>query len=137
MGDLEQQIDHLVVGTNGIFHLETKNYTGDISIDRHGNWIQTKRETVQTIENPEGQVKRHEELISRILKEKYKITSILVFANPKCTLRNMDRTFLRVMKLEKVLPFIKGHETNCYLGTNEITEVCQLIVDLSQYFGHQ
>lgn len=127
VGDLEQQIDHLVVGTNGIFHLETKNYTGDISIDRHGNWIQTKRETVQTIENPEGQVKRHEELISRILKEKYKITSILVFANPKCTLRNMDRTFLRVMKLEKVLPFIKGHETNCYLGTNEITEVCQLI----------
>lgn len=125
--NLEQQIDHLVIGENGIFHLETKNYAGSISIDRDGNWIQTTRTTMNTIENPEGQISRHEEILRKILNEKYEIISILVYSNPKCTLHQMDRTQLNVMKVERVINFITNYKSSYNLGPKEITEICNLI----------
>jgi membrane protein implicated in regulation of membrane protease activity len=32
------EIDHLVIGPNGVFHIETKSYSGSITIIENGNW---------------------------------------------------------------------------------------------------
>ncbi|WP_137744590.1 homing endonuclease associated repeat-containing protein [Robertmurraya siralis] len=123
--DLVQQIDHLVVGRNGIFHLETKNYKGTISIDRFGNWERTFNGVMEQIDNPEGQIFRHEELLNRILKGSYDVVSLLVFSHPRCALTNMDRTIINVLKAERVVPYIKSYQSPT--KKINITEVCNII----------
>ncbi|MEC1748074.1 NERD domain-containing protein [Schinkia azotoformans] len=123
--NLVQQIDHLVIGTNGIFHLETKNYKGTISIDRHGNWERSFNGVIEQIDNPEGQILRHEEILNRIINSKYEVVSLLVFSHPKCLFKNIDRTTLNVLKVERVLPYIKAYQSS--LKKINVSEVCNII----------
>ncbi|MEC1759847.1 NERD domain-containing protein [Schinkia azotoformans] len=127
VGALQQQFDHLVIGMNGIFHLETKNHRGTISIDRHGNWEQMKAGSIETIADPKGQICRHERVLSGIIKDNYETVTLLVFAHPRCTLKHMDRTTLNVMKAEQVVSFIKSYQGNPRKNTINVAEVCRLI----------
>ncbi|WP_026674099.1 homing endonuclease associated repeat-containing protein [Alkalihalobacterium bogoriense] len=126
-GNLVQQFDHIVIGESGIFHLETKNYKGTISIDRHGNWERVNGGTLETIECPEAQIIRHEELLYQVIGTDYDVVSMLVYAHPKCSLKNMDRTKLNVVKAEQAVSFIKYYQDTPKLNSNEIKYLCKLI----------
>ena len=59
------EYDTIVIGPNGIFHIETKNYGGErggiIDIDSKQNWILHKKSGYsKIITNPTGQVDSHE-----------------------------------------------------------------------------
>lgn len=107
-----QQIDHLIIGQNGIFHLETKNYSGEIYIDKNENWSKTNRNKYEMLDNPVGQIKRHEQLLKEALDNKYEIVSILVMANKNCRLLGLQNTKLNVIKVEKLLDFINSYDEN-------------------------
>lgn len=126
-GQLEQQIDHLVVGVNGIFHIETKNHYGDISIDRHGNWTQVNKSSIHPFTNPQGQIDRHGNMLTQILNNQYEVTGLVVFSNRKCRLSGMDRTSLYVMKVENLLSFIQTYNDGQRLSPDDISRVCRLI----------
>ena len=36
------EYDHVLVGKQGVFVIETKNYKGKIIVDENGNWIRNK-----------------------------------------------------------------------------------------------
>lgn len=44
-----QEIDHIVVSPQGVFLIETKNYSGKIEITREKNWIRSKLDGVELL----------------------------------------------------------------------------------------
>lgn len=67
--DEVQEYDHIVIGKQGVFVIETKNYSGKLIIDTNGNWIRIKNDnTCEGERNPIQQVDRHEKLLKSFLK---------------------------------------------------------------------
>lgn len=63
--DHTNEFDTLIVGPNGIFHIETKNYGGErgglLDIDLQNNWLLHKKNGYsKTLTNPISQVNSHE-----------------------------------------------------------------------------
>lgn len=111
-----QQFDHLVVGHNGIFHIETKNHAGRIMITPEGNWEITRtiggKVRTEGMENPLEQVRRHEmvleDLLSKLFpgKRNFPIQEIVVIANPKSTLKGEQHSPYLILKRDKLLDYI-------------------------------
>lgn len=71
-----QQIDHLVIGPTGIFVLETKHLYGEITVKNNNLWEQYTNSTFRHVENPTGQVMRHENLIKSIILHNIKLIAL-------------------------------------------------------------
>ncbi|WCK56997.1 NERD domain-containing protein (plasmid) [Aneurinibacillus sp. Ricciae_BoGa-3] len=63
-----QEIDHFVVGENGVFHIETKTYKGEFEIKPDGSWYKIYNGISKPADTPTSQIERHEMLIMDILK---------------------------------------------------------------------
>lgn len=126
-----QQIDHLVLGRNGIFSIETKNLTGKILIDIDKTWCQTKKVgstcTTYRVENPTGQALRHETIIREILNDKYKITNLIVMANKKVTLQGADRNPVKIIMSDMIHSHIKNYKPTMLLDKQDIENARCLI----------
>ncbi|MDA8441796.1 MAG: nuclease-related domain-containing protein [Peptococcaceae bacterium] len=110
-----QQFDHLVVGHNGIFHVETKNHAGRITITPDGNWEITRtisgKQRTEGMENPLEQVRRHEIVLRDFVEELFgrqtvPLQEIVVIANPKSTLKGEQNSSFVILKRDKLLDFI-------------------------------
>jgi hypothetical protein len=79
------EIDHLVIGPNGIFHIETKSYSGSITILENGNWVRVKRDSdeAEELSNPCEQILIHEGVLKGVLGRKYSdyLHSLICFGN--------------------------------------------------------
>jgi hypothetical protein len=76
------QIDHILINRNGIFVIETKNYSGRIYGDENRlEWTQVLNygRSKNKLYNPIKQNKSHIYHISKLLSEDLKITSAVVF----------------------------------------------------------
>lgn len=75
------QIDHVLINSNGIYVIETKNYSGRIyGQENDQNWTQVLTKTKKNkLYNPIKQNKSHIYHISNILSEKLPIFSVVVF----------------------------------------------------------
>jgi hypothetical protein len=81
-GDV-QQLDHLIIGENGIYNIETKTYNGNIRIDEFGNW---SRDALcngkwKGMQNPLAQTQRHRRALVSLLGEQYPIYDIIAMGN--------------------------------------------------------
>lgn len=110
-----QQFDHLVIGHNAIFHIETKNHTGRITITPEGNWEITRtiagKARTEGMESPLEQIRRHEIVLKDFLdellgKHRIPIKEIVVIANPKTTIKGEQHSPFVILKREKLLDFI-------------------------------
>ncbi len=110
-----QQFDHLVVGHNGIFHIETKNHSGRITVTPEGNWEITRtiagKVRTEGMESPLEQIRRHEMVLKDFLdellgKHRIPIQEIVVIANPKSMLKGEQHSPFVILKREKLLDFI-------------------------------
>ena len=75
------EIDHLLINSNGVFVIETKNWSGTIygkETDKYWTQVLTKNKK-NTPENPIKQNETHIFHISNILSEKLPIFSVIVF----------------------------------------------------------
>jgi len=74
------EIDHVEIRTNGVFCIETKNYKGWIfgSREQH-KWTQTLYNQKHQFLNPLKQNKSHLYYLNKVLGEKYKAYSLVVF----------------------------------------------------------
>lgn len=127
-----QEFDNIVVGPNGIFHIETKNFGGSegckIKITEDGSWIKIINNVESGIESPEFQIMRH----SRVIKEnldrnygvdKYKAYPLIVLSNPKTILEGAANCKTPVMKAEKTVDYISNYKSEYTLSTEEINDV--------------
>nr|WP_306813116.1 nuclease-related domain-containing protein [Paenibacillus soyae] len=116
----QQEIDNLVIGPNGVFHIETKTYSGSLVFHSSG-LTHDGRE----IEDPTGQVYRHQYILESILAEAgvtCDIFGIICFSDPQCTLTGASSAFI-TCRSDQLLYEIKTKVSNHFLTKAAIDKI--------------
>ncbi|NLJ58635.1 MAG: NERD domain-containing protein [Tissierellia bacterium] len=127
--DFIQEIDHIAIGHNGVFHLETKNHhgTGRITIDKNGNWIKETGGRESSIENPIGQVDRHDMVLKDYLERRFikriPVKPLIVIAASGYILEGVENSKIPVVKVDQLTTFIKDHSTSTTLEKQMIDDI--------------
>jgi hypothetical protein len=109
---LRQEYDHIVIGKNGIFNIETKNYSGTITIDDHGNWSRTKGYGREGLESPVAQIKRHRILLEKIIGDRHNIIDVIVISNKDAIIEGISNSPVEVVKHDNIQLFIENYQGN-------------------------
>ena len=106
--DESQEFDHLVIGPQGIFNIETKNYAGKLSIDQNGNWYRLKKEETEWVveENPAQQLFRHHVLLQSIVGDSVPIIDVICMAHPNLKISGQGNSHIPVVKRDLLADFI-------------------------------
>lgn len=111
--DEAQECDHIVIGKQGVFLIETKNYAGELIIDSHKNWIRIKNDGIKEGErNPLQQLRRHEKLLSSILTDDIPIIGVICMAHPKMIITGVENSPIPLVKSDLLVDFIEKYPSN-------------------------
>lgn len=136
--------DHIVLGPNGIFVIESKHYGGQITCNgdewtRHKIGRSGKRYELW-IGSPSNQVKRNAKVLKDfILKNKNKIFnkaphiwvySILIFTNERADL-HIENPTVDILKIDELSDFIQEQESDVVFSEGEIKRMGELILRYS------
>jgi len=120
---MKGNIDHIVLGPNGIFVVETKNHKGFITCNGD-SWRQLKIGRRGTsyfgnIGSPSKQVKRNaillREFIQDNFKESFYVNGIVVFTNENAKLRITNPT-VTVLKPQEICGFIQNFRSTRFIN---------------------
>ena len=121
------QIDHIVVNKNGVFVIETKNYSGEIyGSENQMEWTQVLAggNVENKFYNPVKQNKSHIYQLSQILPSNIKIHSLVVFT--KNNTQHIKSS--AVCSVYDIRARLKHEEENS-LSTKEILQVSQILFE--------
>ena len=141
-------IDHVVLGPNGIFAIESKNYDGDIICDgdkwyryyeggltfgrRRSLYWKSSRE--YDIGSPSKQVKgncyRLKQYIQKSLGKNIWVEGIVVFTNPDVKLEIKNPT-ITILKVDQLNGFIKNKKSYTIFSTGELKSIKESILGQS------
>jgi len=137
-----QEIDHIVIGPNGIFHLETKNHGGKygarIVINKEGDWsIVQHNGYMEGMTNPLFQVRRHERVLREFLEKEFPrlqlpVKEIVVLSNEKTILEGQENSPVTVLKVERLNDFIMSYQPGVVLDQKTVEAVYAKLAPLSQ-----
>ena len=115
------QIDHVEIRENGIFCIETKNYSGWIfGTEDNEKWTQClSNNEKHHFFNPLKQNKSHAYHLSKALDNKYRINSIVVMVQ-----NNADKIKCsNVINLNNLRTYLKNFNDGTKLSTEEMDEI--------------
>ncbi len=124
--DMTHQIDHILIHPHGVFIIETKNYSGEITIE-DGAWFKTIKKQKKRISNPLLQNKSHEITLFRAVKGLFKATPIVVFVKNNAPYLPNDNA----INLEDLLLFIDSYPYEKELSKVEIDNIKKTIENVS------
>jgi len=111
-------IDHIVLGPNGIFVVETKNHKGYITCN--GDWWKQRKigrrgtAYLGSIGSPSKQVKRNAVLLNKFIRDHFKmnlyINGIVVFTNEAARLKIISPT-VAVLRPQELCNFIQYYRS--------------------------
>ena len=105
---ITQEIDSLIITPKAIFNVETKNYGGEITITKSGDWIRTKYGEKSYLKNPKEQVDRHRKCIKEIVGNT-KIVDLVVIANDKTTIEGEKNSKVKVINYSNLSEYIEKY----------------------------
>lgn len=125
--DGSTQIDHLVLATNGIFVIETKNMTGWIfGNEKQSQWTQTIYRRKTKFQNPVRQNYKHVNAVRRLLDVDLQfIFNIVVFTGDAEFKTEMP---VNVVKARDLLPYIKSHKADL-MSRDDIGKYASLVMN--------
>ncbi len=134
-------IDHIVIGKNGIFIIETKSHKGRI-ICRGDYWIQQKigrRGTLYEpyIGSPSKQVKRNAVALKKFFEKNYPrlshvwINCIVVFTD-KDTVLELKNPSVTVLKIETLTDYIRNNKSKIAISQSDYSELEKIFRNLKQ-----
>jgi hypothetical protein len=111
------QIDHVEIRSNGIFCIETKNIKGWIFGNEHQDkWTQCLYNRRYQFINPLRQNMSHVYYVAKTLDNKYKVNSIIVFAQ-----NNADKIDIpNVVNLRDLRDYLNRYNDDTHYSTEEI-----------------
>lgn len=123
------QIDHIEIRHNGIFCIETKNYSGWIfGSEEQQMWTQTLYNEKHQFPNPIKQNRSHIYHLNKALGGKYKINSIIVMVQ-----NNADRINVPyVVNLNDLKGYLLNFNDGTSYSTEEMDRIYQLIIHSSR-----
>lgn len=130
-GDSTQEIDHLVVGPNGVFHIDTIDWDGTVTFTGDGVERSKEGRKEERKEDPTAQLYRHEYVLKELLREHKlpgEIAGILCFDNPGCTLVGRSPAFMAV-KADQLVHTIKTRKARGILSAGEINQITKILED--------
>jgi hypothetical protein len=125
-----EDIDHLIIGPNGIFHIETKNWHGSIRFTEQG----IERSQPEHHEDPDAQLARQAFILKELLRAKKleaDVTGILNFADSQCELEGGSKLFTTV-RLEQLKSTIIKRETEKLLSPEQVHAIAKLLEEHSE-----
>lgn len=110
--DESQEYDHIVVGPQGVFLIETKNYSGQLHIDHQGNWLRKKKREEEWLPeiNPGQQVVRHHVLMESIVGKEVPIIDVICLAHPNIMTSGLENANIPVIKKDQLGDFIMRYQ---------------------------
>lgn len=120
-----REFDHLVVGPNGVFHVEEKDWDGAVTFTAGG----VERGNGGHKEDPTAQLYRQEFVLKELLRDnriEADVTGVLCFSNPDCTLNGKSQAFAAV-KPEQLADAIRSHQTKRGLTPEAVDRVARLL----------
>ena len=130
-------IDHIVLGPNGVFVIETKNYSG-VVVCSGDSWLRhysgTRRRRNFGLGSPSRQAKRNALSVKKVV-ESVKgfcrmniwVDAVVVFPNPHVKLHLKNPT-ITILRSEELPNYILTRKLNYQLSPNEIREIGQVIM---------
>ncbi len=138
--------DHIVIGPNGIFAIESKNYGGEIECDgdswnRHKVGKKGKRYELW-IGSPSNQVKRNAKVLKDFILEHCDeifdgkiphiwVHSILVFTNENANLSIRDPT-VDILGIEELSDYIENKTPELILTEEEVRRIGETVIKYSK-----
>jgi hypothetical protein len=132
------EIDHVVVGPNGVFNVECKHMVGEIEgADHARKWTQRKRgagsvSIEREFRNPILQVKRSSHALARYLRARgihVWVSPIVVFTHPAARVRATSNS-TPLLKLEQLAPCIAMSDTRyAYRHQAAVTRALKRLCD--------
>lgn len=136
--------DHVVLGKNGIFVIETKNYSGQVICNgddwiKHyeGGFLDSDRD--YNTNSPSKQVKRNAVKIKKIIETSKIIRrplniwveGIVVFTNPDIELQLTDNT-VPVLKIDELSNYIKNKKSKTIFSPQELESIGKTILKMDE-----
>jgi hypothetical protein len=121
-----QQFDHIVISSNGIFNIETKNYNGDIEIKQDGSWTRIINGEKRGWESPLFQIQRHRKVLENIIGNNYLIIDIVAIANTHSNVTGQENAPYHIVKADMLQYFIEQYKPENGL-TVDVTKSEELI----------
>ena len=121
-----QEIDHVVIGPNGVFHIDSKNWSGEIRFTEHG--VERSKDGQHNVD-PTAQLYRHEYVLKELLRAnhlKADVVGIICFTHKDCTIIGKSPAFA-TLKLDRLLHFIKNYRPKTMLNPQEVELIAELI----------
>ena len=121
--EMSHQIDHIFINNHGVFVIETKAYFGKIIADTNDSfWIKEIRGEKIKISNPLKQNKSHMYIISHLLKGKYDVIPVVVFAKDNAPYLDDN-----VINLSDLPLFIESYPYKKKISDKEIDSIYRII----------
>ncbi len=123
------QIDHVEIRENGIFCIETKNYSGWIfGSESQQMWTQTLYHEKHQFPNPIKQNRSHIYHLSKVLDGKYKINSVIVMV--KNNAGRIDVPY--VVNLNDLKSYLSNFNDGTHYTTAEMDSIYQTLLAASR-----
>jgi Nuclease-related domain len=130
-------IDHLLIGPNGLFVIEVKNYSGYVRCNQDQWAVKTRR-----INSLSKQAKRNSMALRSAIASLYSgrriaipyVTPLLVFANPEARLRLRQPT-IAVLRLHEIAEFIRDYAPKRQITPEERRRIVHHLVSLDSKAG--
>ncbi|TDA67708.1 MAG: NERD domain-containing protein [Clostridia bacterium] len=131
-----QQLDHVVIGPQGVFHLETKNYNGAVIISPDGQWMLLRPGenglVREGIDSPLAQVRRHEMVLRQILGSlnvgrEVPLVSLVVLSHPRCIMEGRDPE-LTVLKKDHLVSYITDYQNAAKFSARQVRRIALALV---------
>lgn len=132
-------IDHILLGPNGIFVIETKNFEGEIIC--YGDvWYQYKQEWKNPeeyeIKSPSKQVKGNALKLNQLIKSKgifmkplkIWIDGVIVFTNDNVKL-NLNNPTVPILKINELYNYVKNKKSNIRFSSQELESIGKVILN--------
>ena len=133
------EYDHIVIGNNGVFSLETKAFgaskdgknKASLFIDKGDKWILRKNGTNRELKSPTEQIHKEQEHLKSILhaaKERIDVKPVLVLSNSELFLKNNITLDYEVVSVNDLVDCITGAHVSRIVEEEKLL-IAQIIDD--------
>lgn len=134
-----QEFDNIIIGPNGIFHLETKNEGGSngckIIIDNVGNWHRIDDENELSMTSPIAQLDRHDLVLKDTIRDNFgdknfNIVGVIVLSNKYTLIEGVENCQVPVLKVDNLVRYITSYKSEKIITDDEIELIFKKINEI-------